>query len=704
MMPSISNRSAFLCIMLAITLCSAGCAGLTRADRLVKAGDLLEVDYTCRLSDGGILDTTVENVALDDDRKKARVFEYSPQDYQPVLMRAGGAVAGVGQSARDRTFKGHIAARLSEKVEGLRVGQTQRVELQDALIPGLEGDNRYLTMARVWRYGKFETVTREEFEESFQKAPEIGTRVSWRGPFTARVDKVSEHFVGVQLEAAPGTEMPNPFGKGVIEDTGDRFEVRVQAEEGALVRSANMLGRIVEVGDELFKVDFGYHFGNEPLYCDVQVKAAGREQSEAYAALEASDKTGAAADGISEAKETSGSVPPRGIESGPAPPAAAAVEAASGQPAPGPEKGEIESGNPGMVEGGDLVQVHFTARLEEGSLVQTTRHELVNDPQVRKAPGYIPSNNFAPSSLVAGESSVFPGLGDSLLGMTAGEKKTVALVPDKAFGPQDPKKIETFEAVRRIPLLGKVSAKDYLQRFGTIPVKGKEVQFTPYFKSRVVEVSETHVTLEALAEDGATFSGAYGETTVSLEGDEAVIRLVPEIGSSFTANNREGKIAAFSGDTFSVDFNPPLAGKAIVLEVEALSVTKAAELEGMSIQWIEDFNEGLEEAEKKGKPTVLVLYADWCVYSKKLFNETLVDPRIKMLIDEFVWVKIDSDKEKGVGIMFEQNGFPLTVILDSRGEELGKIDGFRPADMFGAELNKALNGRVASSNSGANAS
>ena len=72
----------------------------------------------------------------------------------------------------------------------------------------------------------------------------------------------------------------------------------------------------------------------------------------------------------------------------------------------------------------------------------------------------------------------------------------------------------------------------------------------------------------------------------------------------------------------------------------------AADFTGKEIQWIEGYDEGLTEAEKLNKPAVLVLYADWCAFCKKLFSTTLVDPRIKMMKDDFVWVKVNSDKQK----------------------------------------------------------
>jgi FKBP-type peptidyl-prolyl cis-trans isomerase 2 len=675
-----------------MSLFMTGCAATTQT-RVIDRGDLVQVHYTCGLKDGGIVDTTDEKTALDPDQQKSKLFKPSGQGYRPVLMRAGGEVAGVARDERHRSLKGHIAVRLAERLLGLTTGETKTLELKSDLMPGLSQEDRFLTLARVWHYSKEEIVTRKHYEEAIGKAPEVGFQVPWREPFRAQVYEITDNFVKLNVSVPPDVDMETPFGLGKISDAGERWQVEVDAREGTLVRSGPLLGRIAEVGQDIFKVDFGYPFGNEPLFCDILAESAPEGEAGLIAqdATENTDQSGAfgrvgaIVTGTAEGDAAKGRL--------------VRAEGAARETFIPPEKQEKGAGKTLKIEPGDLAEVHYTATLEDGTLVQTSIRHVAEDPAVIKALGYRAPEIFGPVEILAGERAVFPRLGRAVLGMAPGEKKTVPLIPDLAFGPKNPKKIETYDAVKRIPRVGFVAARDYLQRFGTFPIKGKEVQFTPYFKSRVIDVTDDHVKLEALARDGARVKNEFGGfTEVRIEGDEVVLRLIPEIGARFNMEDKKGVITAHDEKTFTVDYNPPLAGKPVVLEVEVLSFTKASTLEALKIEWLENHDKALERAEAEKKPVLLVLYAAWCSWSKKLMNESLEDPRIKALKDRFVWVKVDSQKHKDLYEFYEQKGFPLTVLLNPEGEVIKKISGYSEAGTLKKALEAALARRVAKIN------
>ncbi len=218
----------------------------------------------------------------------------------------------------------------------------------------------------------------------------------------------------------------------------------------------------------------------------------------------------------------------------------------------------------------------------------------------------------------------------------------------------------------------------------------KEVDLVPYFKARVMEVTERDVALEFLAKDGATFTESYGTVTVSVAGDQITTNLKPFIGAEFPIKDETGIITATDGASFTVDTNNPLAGKSIVVDLAVVSLTKAATLHMKPIDWIEEYNKGLAEAKKDGKPLFLLLYADWCHWCQKTQSETLTDPRIERLRDKFVWMKVNSNKEKKYKKQYGQNGFPMIVLMKPDGSVLKKIDGYRDAGKLAAELKEVL--------------
>lgn len=78
------------------------------------------------------------------------------------------------------------------------------------------------------------------------------------------------------------------------------------------------------------------------------------------------------------------------------------------------------------VQSDSAVLVHFTLKLEDGSLAESTR------------------NNGKPALFRLGDGSLSEGLEQHLLGLKAGEKKVFSLEPDAAFGTPSPDLIQYF--------------------------------------------------------------------------------------------------------------------------------------------------------------------------------------------------------------------------------------------------------------------
>lgn len=351
---------------------------------------------------------------------------------------------------------------------------------------------------------------------------------------------------------------------------------------------------------------------------------------------------------------------------------------------------DVSPEDSGMVQPGDLVLVDFTATLDDGTLIRSTHPGVGEDPDLKTSEEYTLSEGYGPVEIVAGEDGVFPGLGAAVMDMRPGEKREISLPPEKAFGPMDPKKTMTFPCERRLPKKPVLSPQVYVSRFGTFPVLGREVELTPFFTSRIIEVTESYVRLESLAKDGTRFKEDYGEVEILVKEDDIVILLTPGLGAPFEVEDKKGRIVSTDGSSFTVDFNPPLTGHPVVLSVEVVSLTKASQFRDLKINWVEDHERGLELSGKEERPVVLILYSSTCSWSKRLLEDTLTDPRITRMRDDFVWVKVDSSREKDLYAFYDQDGYPLIVLLDPEGNVVQKISGFRPPDVLSAELRKAL--------------
>lgn len=343
-----------------------------------------------------------------------------------------------------------------------------------------------------------------------------------------------------------------------------------------------------------------------------------------------------------------------------------------------------------VVEPGDLVSVHYTMRLEDGDVIFTTREDKARDKETPRADWFRAPPSFGPQSVLAGSDEGLKELSEALVGMHVGDIKTANLAPSKAFGAHDPKKVRIFPRIKTVPRKAMVEAPDYVNQMNAFPITGREVRFIPYFKSKVIKVTERYTVLEALAEDGEQIEADYGVTTLSVGDDEVKLELAPTVGAKFKVDDQEGRICKVGEDTFSVDFNHPAAGKPILMDMEVKAVEKAADFKDNELDWIQDHDAGYETAIQEFKPMVMVLYASWCGWSKKLMENTIKDPRIQKLWDDFVWVKVDSDQQPHYKEMYGQSGYPMVVLTDETGEIVTKIDGFRDPRTFLQELKKCL--------------
>lgn len=349
------------------------------------------------------------------------------------------------------------------------------------------------------------------------------------------------------------------------------------------------------------------------------------------------------------------------------------------------------SKSPDAISTGDLVTVHYNLRLDGSrELISTTSESVTMMPEEKKADWFRKPTAYGPQQVIAGDQSNLPAVSGAVVGMAVNEKKTVHLPPDKSFGAPDPKKKVALPLIKTIPLRSGVSPQHFVSAFGQFPVVGDEIATTPYFKSKVVEVKSNHVILEALPQEQTEFEHDFGTTRVTFDDEQVTMVLDPTIGANYQVNDRKGRIAAVEENAFVVDFNHPGAGRSLLLEIEVVSFEKQQDFMANQLDWIEDHDAGYEAATKEKKPMVMVLYAGWCGWSKKLMEGTIKDPRVQDLWDEFVWVKVDSDQQKEYKEIYGQNGYPMVIMTDEKGEIINKVDGYRDPRIFQGELRKCL--------------
>jgi FKBP-type peptidyl-prolyl cis-trans isomerase 2 len=121
-----------------------------------------------------------------------------------------------------------------------------------------------------------------------------------------------------------------------------------------------------------------------------------------------------------------------------------------------------------QAQSGDLVRVHYTGRLADGTIFDTSMER-------------------EPLEFTLGEGELIPGFEQAVLGMTAGESKTATILADQAYGPHHTERVIDVERHHLPPDLQ--------------PELGQQLQMTrpdgTTVSVVVTTITETQVTLDA---------------------------------------------------------------------------------------------------------------------------------------------------------------------------------------------------------------
>ena len=111
------------------------------------------------------------------------------------------------------------------------------------------------------------------------------------------------------------------------------------------------------------------------------------------------------------------------------------------------------------IKNGDNVSVHYTGKLEDGSVFDTSLAE-----------------GREPLTVTLGQGQLIPGFENGLIDMTAGEMKTIEIAPENAYGDINPQMVSEV-SITQVP--EGVKAGDMLQgqnQFGPVSVVVTEIK------------------------------------------------------------------------------------------------------------------------------------------------------------------------------------------------------------------------------------
>ncbi len=257
------NSSFRLGALLLAAACAGGCAAAGTGTP-IAAGDLVMLQYTCRLADGTLAATTQPN-------GEAGNLPTSPVYLRPSTTEPVVVIAGQGLKADKpvtrRSFEDEIAVQLAKRLVGLPAGVGSRLEIRGDGSLLADGQSHKLPMATVRQRLKEHRLDRAGYKARTGKEAEIGQEFSVDPNVPGKVAGINGDEVLIRFTAAVGSTVETPFGKGVIRETPEHFEIVLSPKVGTLVRTGPIVGRIAEANERQFVVDYSDLLGGETLTC-----------------------------------------------------------------------------------------------------------------------------------------------------------------------------------------------------------------------------------------------------------------------------------------------------------------------------------------------------------------------------------------------------------------------------------------------------
>lgn len=261
-----------LIIMCVLVFLMGGCTSFP-FQKKVQSGDPVTIQVTCRTKDGAVVYSSSNKPEEIKQYAKSRIFFRKSGTGQLDIIAGSGYTGAL--HGRLKCFEPELLACLTGQVLGMKLHEIKQVELETREPENLTDKDRFLVLKKERRHSRFGNVNKKAFKDQIGKEPEVGMELLKKGSFTARVKDIRGDRVETEFIFNDGDRIDTPFGPGILTHDGDHYIVTIDAKVGQLIKTQALLGRIIEVDDTMFKIDYGHPFGGETLTCDLEVMSIG---------------------------------------------------------------------------------------------------------------------------------------------------------------------------------------------------------------------------------------------------------------------------------------------------------------------------------------------------------------------------------------------------------------------------------------------
>jgi FKBP-type peptidyl-prolyl cis-trans isomerase 2 len=200
------------------------------------------------------------------------------------------------------------------------------------------------------------------------------------------------------------------------------------------------------------------------------------------------------------------------------------------------------------VEGGDVIKVNYTGRLENGEVFDTSHPEIARNESVPKVSWFNVRQFYRPLEFTVASGTMIQGFDEAVVGMKINETKTVEIPPEEGYGLHNSSLIQavpitqqwqkTMEMRRYIEL----TKAEFQNNFGDINTT-QGVQFNvpgTNFNATIYYSTEDTIVIEMLPKQGEVVR------IYDYPWDSTVVSVTPGY-INLEHNIKSGDVVQFSG-------------------------------------------------------------------------------------------------------------------------------------------------------------
>jgi thiol:disulfide interchange protein len=116
----------------------------------------------------------------------------------------------------------------------------------------------------------------------------------------------------------------------------------------------------------------------------------------------------------------------------------------------------------------------------------------------------------------------------------------------------------------------------------------------------------------------------------------------------------------------------------------------SSELPHGRIDFVNGYEQGVQQARAAGKPMLVFFTAEWCHFCKQMAADAFVESSVVDLSERFTCVLVDADAEPQVCRKYGVELYPTVQFISSRGVPLNRIKGKKPSYEVMQEMYAAL--------------